>query len=232
MILVPLRKARLFSYRYHDRKRIQYSNIFCDTPDQRLGAACQSTAAGGLQPCSRERPRVGIDGGKPARFSKFDERLYVPDRIVIPSIELDTPVVDQGWNATTGSVFGNWDVASFATGWHVNSDLLGQGVNVVFSAHNNMLGAVFRELDQLKAGDVATIWSGSRRFDYEIDSVVIVPERDATREQRLKNATWIGEFDDNRVTLVSCWPRDDNSHRIIAVGHFVGDGVPPSTQRQ
>ena len=26
------------------------------------------------------------------------------------------------------------------------------------------------------------------------------------------------------LTLVSCWPRDDNSHRIIAVAHRIDDG--------
>ena len=48
---------------------------------------------------------------------------------------------------------------------------------------------------------------------------MIVPEKYATEEQREANAAWIGHFEDNRLTLVSCWPRDDNSHRIIVVAY-------------
>lgn len=162
---------------------------------------------------------------QPARFADFSGRADVPDRIVIPSIELDTSVVDVGWSAaadSNGSVVNHWDVAEYAAGWHANSDRLGQGGNVVLSGHNNMLGAVFREMDRLEVGDVAMLWSGDIRYDYEIAEVHIVPEQGAPMEQRRKNARWIGEFDDDRLTLVTCWPRGGNSHRIIAVGHLVG----------
>ena len=163
---------------------------------------------------------------QPPTFARFDERVYVPDRIIIPSIDMDTPVVELGWSAATdpsGRVFSRWDVAAYAAGWHINSAELGQSGNVVMSGHNNILGSVFRELDQLKQGDIATVWSGNTRYDYEIDKVVIVPDKHATLEQRRANAEWIHQFDDDRLTLVSCWPRDDNSHRIIAVAHLVDD---------
>lgn len=175
-----------------------------------------------LEPRAVSKPIAPL---RPTVFADFDGRAYVPDRIVIPSIELDSPVVDIGWSTTadsSGSVVKNWDVAEYAAGWHVNSDRLGQGGNVVLSGHNNMLGAVFREMDRLEVGDVATLWSGGIRYDYEIEAVHIVAEQGAPVEQRRKNARWIGEFDDDRLTLVTCWPRGGNSHRIIAVGHLVG----------
>ena len=190
-----------------------------------LLSACSSLGADSaprvLEPTNRPVPQM-----QPASYADFDTDERIPERITIPSIGLDTQVVDLGWSAATdpaGRIFNNWDVAAYAAGWHVNSAPLGAGGNVVLSGHNNILGAVFRELDQLDSGDVATIWSGGKRYDYEIEEVFIVPERDATYEQRLENAKWIGEFDDNRVTLVTCWPRDDNSHRIIAIGHLVGE---------
>ena len=170
---------------------------------------------------------------QPANYDDFASGDREPDRIVISSIGLDTKVVDLGWSAATdpaGRIFNNWDVLAYAAGWHINSDPLGDGGNVVLSGHNNVLGAVFRELDQLDKGDVATVWSGGKQYDYKIDEVFIVPERDATYAQRLENARWIGEFDDNRLTLVTCWPRDGNSHRIIAVGHFVDDSVDDGGQ--
>lgn len=173
-----------------------------------------------------EAPALEPASIRPPTFARFDERVYVPDRIIIPSIDMDTPVVELGWSAATdpsGRVFSRWDVAAYAAGWHINSSELGQSGNVVMSGHNNILGSVFRELDQLKQGDIATIWSGNTRYDYEIEKVVIVPDKHATPEQRRDNASWIQEFDDDRLTLVSCSPRDDNSHRIIAVAHLVDD---------
>ena len=159
---------------------------------------------------------------RPARFADFDDRTYMPDRLIIPAIDLDTPVVELGWSATSdpgGRVFNQWDVAEYSAGWHKNSAQMGIGGNVVMSGHNNILGSVFRELDQLDQGDTAEVWSGNVSHLYEIESVIIVPDAYATAEQRRQNAQWISEFGDDRLTLVSCWPRDDNTHRIIVVAH-------------
>lgn len=148
----------------------------------------------------------------------------MPDRLIMPAIQIDIPVVELGWSTKQqdGQIFSEWDVAEYAAGWHRNSALLGEGGNVVMSGHNNILGSVFRELDQLKRGDEVTVWSGSQTFIYKVDKVMIVPEKYATLDQRKENAKWIGAFDDDRLTLVSCWPRDDNTHRIIVVAHAKG----------
>lgn len=148
------------------------------------------------------------------------DRGQMPERLLIPSINLDTSVVELGWSQNQdddGRIFSEWDVADNAAGWHINSSLLGEGGNVVLSGHNNIYGAIFRELDQLKEGDEALLWADGQTFRYYIDKVLIVPEKYATLEQRLANAAWIDHFDDDRLTLVSCWPRDDNSHRIVVV---------------
>ena len=171
-------------------------------------------------------PREPVPPMQPPAFAEFDDRVYLPDRLSIPAIELEIPVVELGWSATTdpgGRVFSQWDVAEYAGGWHKNSALLGQGGNVVMSGHNNILGSVFRELDQLEQGDMATVRSGGVDFVYSIDQVLIVPDKHATEEQRMENAKWIAEYDDDRLTLVSCWPRDDNTHRIIVVAHRIDD---------
>lgn len=162
------------------------------------------------------------------QFADFDVREQMPDRLVIPAIELDTPVVELGWSANTspdGRVFSSWDVAEYAAGWHKNSALLGAGGNIVMSGHNNVLGSVFRELDQLKQGDSALVIAGETEYLYTIDSVIIVPDKTATPEQRRDNAKWIADYPDDRLTLVSCWPRDDNTHRIIVVAHRADGGT-------
>ena len=161
----------------------------------------------------------------PQPVAPSTEQPMLPDRIVLPDIAIDIPVVELGWSSTQnqeGQIFSEWDVAEYAAGWHKNSARLGEGGNVVMSGHNNILGSVFRELDQLKRGDPITVWAGGQSFDYQIDQVLIVPETYASPEQRKDNTKWIGPFDDNRLTLVSCWPRDDNTHRIIVVAHAKG----------
>jgi sortase A len=102
-------------------------------------------------------------------------------------------------------------------GWHKNSALPGEGGNVVMSGHNNILGAVFRELDQLKKGDTITVWAGAHLYTYAVDQVVVLPDKNATEEQRILNSGWIGPFEEDRLTLVSCWPRNNNTHRIVVV---------------
>ncbi|MCB0042031.1 MAG: sortase, partial [Caldilinea sp.] len=75
----------------------------------------------------------------------------------------------------------------------------------------------FRELDQLKRGDELVLYAGGQEYAYTVDEVLIVPEKFATEEQRLDNVRYIQETKDDRLTLVSCWPRNDNTHRIIVV---------------
>jgi sortase A len=154
--------------------------------------------------------------------------IGLPDRIVVPAIHLDTPVVELGWSSRSGKagqVFSEWDVADFAAGWHKNSARPGYGSNVVLSGHNNIKGAVFRELDQLRRGDVALLYVGDETYEYTVDDVLIVPEKYATPEQRRQNAAWIAPTNEERLTLVSCWPRDDNSHRIIVIASPVKNGA-------
>ena len=60
---------------------------------------------------------------------------------------------------------------------------------------------------------------GTQLFTYLVDQVVILPDTNISDEQRIANARWIGPFDEERLTLVSCWPRNNNTHRIIVVAH-------------
>jgi sortase A len=151
----------------------------------------------------------------------------MPDRLVIPRLHLDMPVVELGWSTQedqAGQIFSEWEVAAYAAGWHKNSARLGEPGNMVMSGHNNILGAVFREIDLLRRGDEIEIWGETTQSTYVVHDVWIVPEKYATMAQRLDNAKWIGPFEDDRLTLVSCWPRDDNTHRIIVVA-FPADEV-------
>jgi sortase A len=144
---------------------------------------------------------------------------HLPYRIQIPTIDVDIPVVELGWSQSEqdGQIFSEWDVAEYAAGWHKNSALPGEGGNVVMSGHNNILGAVFRELDQLKKDDPITVWMNADLYAYAVEQVIVLPDRGISDEQRTANARWIGPFDEERLTLVSCWPRNNNTHRIVVI---------------
>jgi sortase A len=149
-----------------------------------------------------------------------------PEKLELPSIGVESDVVPIGWYAVQqvdGTQSSEWEVADYAAGWHKNSAHPGEKGNVVLSGHNNIRGAVFKKLYTMKPGDKAYLWSGGQRFTYNVEEVMILEEKFASIEQRRQNARWIQPFDDERLTLVSCWPEDDNTHRVIVVAKRVAE---------
>lgn len=149
---------------------------------------------------------------------------YPPTRVIAPAIGLDAAVEAAGWHTVEqdGNLMSVWDIPDNAAGWHENSALPGQGSNVVFSGHHNIGGEVFRDLVDLKVGDEITVQADAYEYHYIITDRFIVPERDAPPEQRAQNAQWIKPTVDERVTLVSCWPYNNNTHRLIVVAKPTG----------
>lgn len=178
------------------------------------------------QAADNERVAASGTGSRPALprtapvFHQPDAKRILPSRLAIPAIKVDTPVVELGWTTNktaSGAIFSEWDVAEYAAGWHKNSSVPGENGNIVMSGHNNILGSIFRELDQLKRGDELSVYSGGSQFTYVVDEVLILPEKHASDKQRKTNVKYIQETSDDRLTLVSCWPRDDNTHRIVVI---------------
>lgn len=144
----------------------------------------------------------------------------IPNRIVIPAIGLDAPVVLASSQKILlqGQTFYQWLAPDmFAAGWHTSSAFLGQPGNTVLDGHHNISGKVFGHLIDLNEGDKVDVYSGDQVFHWVITNKMILPERDAPISQRLENARWIGHSDDTRLTLITCWPADNNTHRLIVV---------------
>ncbi len=144
----------------------------------------------------------------------------IPDRIQIPAIGLIAPVVVSDYNKTKveGETFGQWVAPSkFAAGWHPDSALLGQTGNIVINGHHNEFGEVFGELVDLELGDIILVYYEGEAFTYVVSNRLILPERFQETAVRLQNARWLGKTDDTRLTLVTCWPADNNTHRLIIV---------------
>lgn len=145
-----------------------------------------------------------------------------PTRIVIPQIELDAPISSVGLKTVEyeGNTTYQWMVPSaFKAGWHNTSARLGEAGNTVLNGHHNIYGEVFRDLIDLEEGDTIILHDPGKAFTYQVSQVMILEERDQPLAVRQENAKWIGSTNNERITLITCWPYTDNSHRVIVVAH-------------
>lgn len=147
-----------------------------------------------------------------------------PSRIVIPSINLDADVVKMGWEVkqrANGETYSEWVVPDYAAGWHKNSALPGHIGNTVLSGHHNILGEVFRYIVDTEPGADVTLYADGHAYEYVVTEKYILKEKGVPYEQRLKNAEYISQTDDERLTLVSCWPYETNTHRVVVIARPV-----------
>ncbi len=150
-----------------------------------------------------------------------DASIKPPSRIVIPAIHLDAPIEPVGWSQING--ISAWDIPNhFAAGWLKTSALLGQPGNTVLDGHHNIAGEVFRHLVDLKAGDLIEVYSDEQLVVYQVTALHILPDRDQPLAVRRQNAQWIEPTMDERLTLVTCWPYTNNTHRLIVVAEPIG----------
>ena len=143
----------------------------------------------------------------------------VPERLSIPRLNLDAPVEVVGLIPSPGtSGVYEWEVPSYrAAGWLNRSAPWGQAGNTVLDGHHNVAGEVFRNLWTLEPGDSITLTAKARSRTYRVTQVLILPERDEPLEVRLQNAQYIQSTEDERLTLITCYPYEDNSHRTVVI---------------
>jgi LPXTG-site transpeptidase (sortase) family protein len=185
-------------------------------PESEASVALQGAADEAIREAERDVP-----GGPPPTPApdSIPAAADPPTRIVIPAIDLDSEIVPVGWKQILqgGRLASVWEVAEYAAGWHQNSALPGAGGNVVLSGHHNTKGEVFRYIVGLEPGDAITIYADERPYVYVVESRFVVRDKGETEEKRRENARWIGPFTDERLTLVTCWPYTNNTHRVIVV---------------
>lgn len=143
-----------------------------------------------------------------------------PTRIVIPAIKLDAPIEPIGVQLETqsGQSVYVWDAPKyFAAGWLNTSAVVGVAGNTVLDGHHNIYGEVFKDLINLQVGYTLTLYSLGQQRIYRVDQKVILLETGQPLKVRLANAQYIAKTEDERLTLITCWPLNDNSHRLIIV---------------
>jgi LPXTG-site transpeptidase (sortase) family protein len=149
-----------------------------------------------------------------------DARGGVPVRLVIPAISLDAPIIPGRLALTrlAGREFHQWVAPEeAAVGWHTDSALLGEPGNTILNGHHNEHGEVFRRLVDLSEGDFIYLHSEERVYTYVVANRMILAEKYQPLKERMENARWIAPSADERLTLVTCWPYESNTHRLILV---------------
>lgn len=120
-------------------------------------------------------------------------------QIQIPAIGVDaTVVMGDGWEQLKKGV-----------GQHLDSANPGEQGNLVLSAHNDIFGEIFRDLDKLKKGDEIIVITQNRSFTYIVTNTVVV---EPTRVDLMEST------DENMITLISCYPYLVDNKRIVVQG--------------
>ena len=117
-------------------------------------------------------------------------------RIQIPAIGVDSSIYQgQGWEQLKKGV-----------GQYVGSAPPGKEGNLVLAAHNDIYGEIFRDLDNLAAGDEIIITTERQEYVYVVRESEVVAPTD----------TWVmGSTAHASTTLISCYPYLVDNKRIV-----------------
>ncbi|MFQ3661924.1 MAG: sortase [Chloroflexaceae bacterium] len=155
-----------------------------------------------------EAPAPGGESAAQPLPGAAEARPSLVERIVIPSIKVDSKVIEVGWEVIEqdGQQVAVWQVAEYAVGQHRGSANPGEGGNIVLAGHVGGYGKVFRDLFYVRPGEPVVLYSEGRQFLYTVKERLVVTEEGVSPEQRAENARLIAPTDYEVVTLVTCWP--------------------------
>jgi sortase A len=118
-------------------------------------------------------------------------------RIQIPAIAIDNRIV-QG---------DEWEQLKMGVGQHIGSANPGEKNNVVLSAHDDIYGEIFKNLDRLKPGDQVILFTNQRAYTYVVMSNPQIVEP--------SQVEFLSPTTEPIVTLISCYPYLVDNKRII-----------------
>lgn len=148
------------------------------------------------------------------------ENVQVDYWISIPNIGLEAPIIalSPREREIDGVVVERLPVPhSYSVAWDASSAEPGFVGNTIMTGHNNLYGGVLQNLQNVQLGWEIAIWSEFGVFSYYVSTIEYVEEDDVAVEQRMKNSHWLAPTGDNRLTLITCWPNVQSTHRLIVV---------------
>ncbi len=125
-------------------------------------------------------------------------------RIVIPAIDVDAPVVPGD----------DWESLKKGAGHHIGSANPGERGNCIISAHNDIYGEIFRYLPDLKVGDEIMVHTQRQVYRYVVQQSRIIEPTDVSVMAPTRNPV---------LTLISCYPYGVDTHRIVVIASLDRD---------
>jgi LPXTG-site transpeptidase (sortase) family protein len=122
--------------------------------------------------------------------------------LVIPAIGVDAPVLE-GDSA---------EELKAGVGHRLGSANPGEPDNMVVSAHDDIYGEIFRDLDKLQPGDDAWIQTESATYRYVVHTVVIVAPTEVQ---------YMDPSEHGMLTMITCYPYLLDTHRVVVVADLV-----------
>ncbi len=151
-----------------------------------------------------------------ARFNQEEIPKHLrPIAQSLSSIPIPTPGSKQArrifisklWASPKPVVQGDgWEQLKKGVAQHIGSANPGEIGNLVLSAHNDIYGELFRDLDQLVPGDEIRIFTTTNEYLYRITGTRIVEPTEVSVMEPTSRPT---------ITLISCYPYLIDTQRIV-----------------
>ncbi|MDO5708386.1 MAG: class C sortase [Andreesenia angusta] len=161
---------------------------------------------GGLDILSESKYKYIIDSKKDKTYPSFFDDNELIATVEIPKIKTSLPIF----------VGVEDEILKKGSGFKLPSSLPvgGKSTHSILTAHRGLPESrLFRDLDQLKDGDIFFIKILGQTLAYKTDDKAIVLPSDFSRLN-------INE-DKDEITLLTCHPYTINSHRLLVKGHRV-----------
>lgn len=123
-------------------------------------------------------------------------------RFVIPAIGVDAPMVEGD----------DWETLKTGIGHRIGSAWPGQNGNVVVSAHNDVHGAIFKNLRELQPGDLVYAYTPAGIFRYEVVFTRLVLPTEVSVMSPTRQPI---------LTMITCYPPFMDTHRIVVTARLV-----------
>jgi sortase A len=141
-------------------------------------------------------------------------------RMIIPSIGVDSPVVEIGVVYEEGRW--QWERPKHAVGHLEGTAQPGQVGNSVMSGHisspSRGEGQVFKRLPEIKLGDVVIVYTPYRAYAYEVTAKKVVEPGELSV---------LDPTPDETMTLITCVPDLIYTHRLIVTAKRIGRAGGP-----
>lgn len=124
-----------------------------------------------------------------------------PTRIVIDSIGVDAPVVEGD----------DWEQLKKGAGHHIGSANPGERGNCFISAHNDIFGEIFRDLDKVELQDEIIVYAGDTPYRYVVKAKRIIDPTDVSVMASTASPV---------LTLMTCYPYMIDTHRLVVIAEL------------